>query len=215
VGLATRTERPIGSGTSGSLQQEPKRAGPRREPIPPGVDGRANGALPFPPPQMFRTAAGPPADGEHVVALEDVGGARLLVSDVRTALLLLDEARYRAVNRLFGVSREQSWAVTVIALAVLAQAAHDKAEQMVKGPGGPNRADAMLGAAALRELLAGIPGPASRDTPLVATLVAIAMVGAVVRPALSRTAHGIRTATHRARHSFNHRYGHLLPTSAR
>lgn len=215
MGLATRTERPIGSGTSGSLQQEPKRAGPRREPIPPGGGVPTNGALPFPQPQIFRTAAGHPADGEHAVALEDVGGARLLVSDVRTALLLLDEARYRAVRRLFGVSRDQSWAVTVIGLALLASVAHDKAEQMLRGPGGPTRAEVMLGAAGLRELLVGIPGPASRDTPLVATLLAIAVVGAVVRPGLSRAAHGIRTATHRARHSFNHRYGHLLPTSAR
>jgi hypothetical protein len=214
VGLATRTERPRGSGTSGSLRQDPERAGPR-EPIPPAGGERATGGLPFPQPQIVRTAAGPSAGGEHAVALEDVGGARLLVSDVRTALLLLDEARYSAVRRLFGVSRDQSWAVTLIALAVLAQAAHDKSDQMLKGPGGPTRADVMLGAAGLRELLAGIAGPASQDTPLVATLVAIAVVGAVVRPGLSRTVHAIRTATHRARHSFNLRYGHLLPTSAR
>jgi hypothetical protein len=214
VGLTTRTERPAGSGTPGS-QQEPKRAVPTREPIPPEDGVRANGRAPFPQPQISRTVAGPAADGEHAVALEDVGGARLLVADVRTALLLADEARYRTVNRLFGVSRDQSWAVTVIALALLAGVAHDKAEQMLKGPGGPTRADVMLGAAGLRELLAEIPGPASRDTPLVATLVAIALAGAVVRPGLSRTAHGIRTATHRARHAFNRRYGHLLRTSDR
>jgi hypothetical protein len=49
--------------------------------------------------------AGAAAAGAHAMTLEDVGGARLLVSDVRVALLLLDEARYRAVNRLFGVDR--------------------------------------------------------------------------------------------------------------
>jgi hypothetical protein len=214
VRLSTRTEPPAESGTPGS-QQEPQRAGPTREWIQPEVGADTNGGPPFPQPQMFQTAPGASADGEHAVALEDVGGARLLVSDVRTALLLADEARYRAVRRLFGVSRDQSWPVTLIALAVLAQAAHDKSDQMLKGPGGPTRTDVMLGAAGLRELLSGIPGPASRDTPFVATLVAIGLAGTVVRPGLSRAAHGIRIATHRARQSYNHRYGHLLPRSAR
>ena len=175
---------------------------------------RVKGTPSFPQPQVVGTAGGATAGDEHGVALEDVGGARLLVSDVRVALLLLDEARYRAVKRLFGVSRDQSWPVTLIALGLLASAAHDKAEQMLSGPGGPSRADVALGAAALREL-AGIPGPSSRDTPLIATLVTIALVGAVVRPGLTRTVHGIRTSTRRVRQSFNHRYRHLLPTSAR
>ena len=91
---------------------------------------------------------------------------------------LVDEARHRAVERLFGVSREQSWQVTLIALALLASAAHDKSDQLLKGPGGPTRSDVMLGAAGLRELLTWIPGPSSRDTPLVGTLVMVALVGA-------------------------------------
>jgi hypothetical protein len=93
--------------------------------------------------------------------------------------------------------------VTLIALAVFAGAAHDKSDQVLRGPGGPTRADLMLGAAAVRELLARIPGPTSRTT--IATLLAIAVVGAVVRPGLIRTAHGIKTARYRARQSFNHR----------
>jgi hypothetical protein len=155
-------------------------------------------------------AAGAAAGGEHGIRLEDVGGARLLVSDARVALLLLDEARYRVVRRLFGVSRDQSWLVTLIALALIAEAANAKWDEMVRGPGGPTRADVALGAAVVRELLAGIAGPSSRDTPLVGTLVSIAVLGALVRPAV----HGIRASSHRVRHSFNHRYGHLLPTSA-
>jgi hypothetical protein len=218
VGVATRIDRPIGSRASGSLQQEPERTGPGPEPILPGGGVRGNGTTPwFPQPQIVGTAAGTTAGGEHGVALEleDVGGARLLVSDIRVALLLLEEARYRAVKRLFGVSRDQSWPVTLIALALLAGAAHDKAEQMLTGPGGPTRADVALGAAALRELLVGIPGPSLRDTRMVATLLTIAVVGAKVRPGLSRTVHGVRTSTHRVRQSVNHRYGHLLPTAAR
>lgn len=148
------------------------------------------------------------------MTLEDVGGARLLVSDARVALLLLDEARYRVVNRLFGVDRDQSWPVTLIALAVLASAAHEKSDQMLKGPGGPTRTDMAFGVVGLRELLARISGPPSQDTPLLSTLVTIAVVGAVARPILSRAAHRIRTSSHHARQSFNHRYGHLLPVPA-
>ena len=135
------------------------------------------------------------------------------MSDVRVALLLVDEARHRVVERWFGVLREQSWPVTLIALALLAGAAHDKSDQLLKGPGGPTRSDVVLGAAGLRELLTWIPGPSSRDTPLVGTLVMVAFVGALVGPAVSRAAHGIRISSHRARLSFNHRYGHLLPTT--
>jgi hypothetical protein len=155
--------------------------------------------------------AGAAAAGAHAMTLEDVGGARLLVSDARVALLLLDEARYRVVNRLFGVDRDHSWPVTLIALAVLASAAHEKSDQMLKGPGGPTRTDIAFGAVGLRALVARISGPPSQDTPLVATLVTIAVIGAVARPGLSRAAHRIRTSSHHAKASFNQRYGHLLP----
>lgn len=215
MGLTTRSDRPIGSPTSGLAQCGREPTSPAPEPIPPRGDGRANRTPSLPQPQIVDVTAGATAGGEHDIALDGYGGARLLVSDVRVVLLLVDEARHRVVGRLFGVSREQSWPVTLIALALLAKAAHDKSDQMLRGPGGPTRYDVALGAAALRELLTVISGPSSRDTPLVGTLVMIAVAGALVRPGLSRTAHGIRTSSHRVQLSFNHRYGHLLPTSSR
>ena len=213
MGLATRTDRPIGSPTSGFARRERERTSPAREPIPPGADGRTSRTGSLSHPRIVGAGVRAAAGGELDIALEDVAGARLLVSDVTVALLLVDEARHRVVERLFGVSRSQSWPVTLIALALLASAAHDKSDQLLKGPGGPTRSDVMLGAAGLRELLTWIPGPSSRDTPLVGTLVMVALVGALVRPGVSRAAHGIRTSSHRARLSFNHRYGHLLPTT--
>lgn len=150
MGLATGTNRPIESSTSGFARRE-----------------------------WNWTSAD---DGELDVALEDVAGATLLLTDMRVALLLIDEARHRAVERLFGVSREQSWQVTLIALVLLASAAHDKSDRVLKGPGGPTRSDVMLGAAGVREVLTWIPGPSSRNTPLVGTLVMVALVGALVRP---------------------------------
>jgi len=213
VGVATQSDASIAS-PSGSLARDRERSNRARGPGLPGSNGRANGVPSFPEPQIVGVAAGAAAGGEHGIALEDVGGARLFVSDARVALMLLDEARYRAVRRLFGVSRDQSWLVTLIALVLIAEAANAKWDQMVRGPGGPTKADVALGAAALRELLTAISGPSSRDTPLVGTLVSIAVLGALVRPGLRRTVHGIRASSHRVRHSFNHRYGHLLPMSA-
>jgi hypothetical protein len=86
---------------------------------------------------------------------------------------------------------------------------------MFRGPGGPTRADVALGAAALNQLLTGISGPSFPDTPSVGALVSIAVAGALVRPGLRRTIHDLRASSRRVRHSFNHRYGQLLPTSAR
>jgi hypothetical protein len=181
----------------------------------PGSNRPTAGTQSLAEPRLVGVAARANAGGEHSIALEGPRDARLLVSDVRVALLLLDEARYRIVRRLFGVSEDESWLVTLIALALIAEAANTQADQMLRGPGGPTRADVALGAAAVRELLTEISGASSRDTPLVGSLVTIAAIGALVGPGMRRTVHGIRASSHRVRRSFNHRYGHLLPTSAR
>ena len=199
------------SPTSGSERQE--RTPPARESSASRSAGRANGSPSLPEPRVVGVEAGTTATGEREISLEGYGGARLLVSDARVALLLLDRARYRVVARLFGVPKDQSWPVTLIALALVAGAADKKWDQMVRGPGGPTRSDVALGVATLRELLIPVAGPSSRDMPLVGTLVMIAVAGALVRPGLSRAVHGIRSSSHRARGAFNHRYGHLLPAA--
>lgn len=56
------------------------------------------------------------AAGEQGGARYGDGGASLLFSDTRIALLMLNEARYRVVARLFGVTRDQSFLVAIIAL---------------------------------------------------------------------------------------------------
>jgi hypothetical protein len=49
-----------------------------------------------------------------------LGGRRLLLTDLRLAFLFINDARYRAMQRTFGVSREQVNLATVIAVAGLA-----------------------------------------------------------------------------------------------
>jgi hypothetical protein len=174
-----------------------------------GSDGRADAGRVRAEPRVVGVAPQSAAGGESGIPLEGFGGARLFVSDGRVALLLLDRARYRVVERLFGVPNDRSWLVTLIALALVARAAHEKWDQMVRGPAGPTRSDVVLGVATVREVVTAIPGPSWRDTPLVGTLVTIALAGAVLRPGLSRTVRGIRASAHRARRGFTHRYGHV------
>ena len=133
--------------------------------------------------------------------------ADLLLSDVKLALLLVNEARYRALDRLFGVPRDQANLATLIALGALAHALHGKRERLLKGPGGPTRADALLGAATLRELLHQTAGQSSEKTPLIETLVAIAVLAHLARPVIRRSSRRVRAISHKTRLTFNRRYG--------
>ena len=81
MGVAIDTERPIAS-PSDSVQRDRERTRPARGPAPPGSNGRANGVPSLPQPQVVGVIAGATTDGQRDIALADVGGARLLVSDV-------------------------------------------------------------------------------------------------------------------------------------
>jgi hypothetical protein len=114
------------------------------------------------------------------------------------------------MERLFGVSRAESNLVTAIALAVTAEAARDRAARFIRGPGGPTSADAILGGGLLKEVVHGISGSSSRDTPLFGTLVAIAVLAGLARVMVGRPVRAFRAGSHRARLIFNRRYGHLV-----
>ena len=142
-------------------------------------------------------------------------GARLMVSDTRLVFLLLNEARYHTIKRLFGTPREDSAFVTIIAAALLSGAVGSKAAQLVKGPR-PSLAGGMLGVGVVNESIRGIAGVAPGDSVLFSTLVAMALAGAAVRPAARASWRGARRLSHQARADFDHRYGHLIrPNRAR
>jgi hypothetical protein len=142
--------------------------------------------------------------------LEDYGGARLLLSDIRVASLLLNEARCAVVARLFGVPRDKSVLVTIIAVGALAQAAHDKATRALGIQAYPSFGDSMIGTSVLRESAHWITGDYYRDTPIFGTLIAIGVLGTSLRPVLRVSLRGAKAASHGARVEFENRYGHLL-----
>ncbi|MGZ6658099.1 MAG: hypothetical protein ACXVHL_11950 [Solirubrobacteraceae bacterium] len=135
----------------------------------------------------------------------DVKGARLLARDVRIATLLLNDARYRVFQRVFAVERRDVNLVTLIALLIMAEKAHTNTRRLRAGRG-PTLAEDFMGFGIVREALCRVAGPNSRDTPLLSTLLAIAVIGGAARSGL----HGVRGSGHQADVAFHHRYGYLI-----
>src|ERR1700729_721036 len=138
----------------------------------------------------------------------------MLLVDLRGGLLLLNEARCRTFERVFGVRRDQVNLTTVIALLLVAESIQRRSERLKPGRG-PSVTDYAIGAGAIRESIYGIAGPASRDTPLVGTLILLAILGGLVRPPVIRSIHGMKSSSRRFHTMFLGRYGHLVGHSRR
>jgi hypothetical protein len=135
----------------------------------------------------------------------EAAGARLLATDLRVATLLLNDARYRTFQRVFAVERRDVNLVTLIGLLVLAEKTQATTRSL-RGRRGPTMAEDFMGFGIVREALCRVAGPSSRDTPLLSTLLAIAVIGGAARSGL----HGVRGSGHRADVAFHHRYGYLI-----
>ena len=133
----------------------------------------------------------------------------MLVVDLWGTLMLLNEARYRTVERTFGVPRDQVNLTTVMLALVPRRAIHTQA-QRVRPSRRPSVADSAIGVGGLRESIYGVAGPASRDTPLVGTLIALAVLGGLVRPPVARSFRGMKASSRRMHTMFLGRYGHLV-----
>jgi hypothetical protein len=136
-------------------------------------------------------------------------GGRLLESDIGVIYLLLNEARYRALARAFGVSREQANFATLVFIALLVEAARSRAER-VRGIPGPSHSDIALGAGTVRELGRMVAGAGPGEMPMFGTLVAVAVAWKLSAPVVTRSLHGVRTGSHRFWQGFHHRYGYLV-----
>jgi hypothetical protein len=127
------------------------------------------------------------------------GTTQLFLNDSRLALAVLNHLRYQALNRAFGVSRDQANVLTIVLLLGAADGAYEGARRVsgmrfhVSGP------DAALSAFALRGAALGVAGPGGREIPGFGTLVAFAMLGGLAAPGLRRTAHRMRGAEQRLR----------------
>jgi hypothetical protein len=125
-----------------------------------------------------------------VKATTNVGFARLFFGDAAIVLLVLNDLRHRIVGRVFGVSRDDSNLVTVVAIGSAAVAVHSTAARVRSIRRYPSLPDTAMGAAVLREGALGIAGAPSRAVPFAGALIALALVGRSARPMLRG---GVRT----------------------
>jgi hypothetical protein len=127
------------------------------------------------------------------------GPSQLFLADSRLVLAVLNHLRYQALNRAFGVSREQANVMTAVALLVAADGAYETARRIGGMRPHVSGTDAALGAVALRDVGLGIAGPNVRAIPGFGTLAAVAIAGGFLAPAVRRTARQVRTAEQRLR----------------
>src|SRR3954451_931576 len=125
--------------------------------------------------------------------------ARVFASDARVVLALANHARYLALRRVFGVSREQANLLTFVLALGATQAGYTTARRVVQSPLHLSGTDVGLGAFAVREAALVVAGPTARDVPGLGVLVAFAMIGGLAFPSLRRAAHGARIAEQRPR----------------
>jgi hypothetical protein len=136
-------------------------------------------------------------------------GAQLLFADARTAFVLANYARKRAIVRAFGVSPEDANAVTVGGLALIAGALHQTISPRLKRSV-PTPSDAVLGAGVARSLLGAVAGPTVDEMPGLGALIAFALVVHGARPTAIRSAHALRTSSQRLALELHHFSDYLL-----
>ena len=129
--------------------------------------------------------------------------ARVVFGDAVVTVLVANEFRHRAVERVFGVTREQSNSVTVVAMSSLATGVQLNASKMLAAVATPPTLAAMVfGTAMVKETLHGVAGTGSRNVPGFATLLAVGVVGTSAVPLLRAAANaagGAREAERRLR----------------
>lgn len=134
------------------------------------------------------------------------GTSELFITDSRLVLGVLNHLRYQALNRVFGVSREQANLVTAALLLGAADGSYEVARRLTRARLPVTGTDAAFGAIALRDAMLSVAGPSARAVPRFGTLVAIAILGGIAAPGLRRTSQRMRTAEQRVRSERIQRY---------
>jgi hypothetical protein len=127
------------------------------------------------------------------------GTSQLFLTDSRLVLAVLNHLRYQALNRAFGVSREQANVVTAVLLLGVADGAYEATRRVTGMRPHVSGTDAAFGAVALRDAALGVAGPSARAMPGFGTLVAFAILGGIAAPGLRRTTQRMRAAEQRLR----------------
>ena len=159
-------------------------------------------------------AAVPAAAADGSALADEFGAGLVLVSDLRTGVMLLNHARYRALEAL-GVRPADvnlvSVAIAATGLDLVGGAVRRGSRALVK----PSRGDVWLGAGLVDDLLHEVAGPGSRDVTYGSALIAFALLSKRSGPAVVRSARGATEFSRRTATAFHHRYGYLIAARAR
>jgi hypothetical protein len=137
------------------------------------------------------TTSGPPTGGAGI------GAARVFASDAQIGLIALNQMRLIGLRRVFGATPEQANALTFVLMLMAAEGTLRGASRVARAR--PKAGDAAMGGFVMREAALSVAGPATRDFPLLGTLLAGAMIAGIALPEIRRAAHGLRMAEHRLR----------------
>jgi hypothetical protein len=132
-----------------------------------------------------------------VEASAGFGTSQLFLTDSRLALAVLNHLRLQALNRAFGMSREQANVLTAVLVLSAADGAYEAARRIGGIRPHVSGTDAGIGAIALRDVALGVAG--GREVPAFGSLVAFAVVGGLAAPTLQRTARRMREAERQLR----------------
>jgi hypothetical protein len=131
--------------------------------------------------------------------VKELSAARVFGSDVVMTLTLINEARYLALQRCFGISRQQANLLTAALALTSADAAYAMMQRVLHDPVGITGADVTLGGLVLREAGYAIAGPGARNVPFFGALVAASLVGSLAVPSLRGAIHRLRRTEQRIR----------------
>jgi hypothetical protein len=120
---------------------------------------------------------------------------RMLFGDAIITFLLFNEVRRRVVVWVYGVPREDSELMTVVAIGSLAEGLQSGARVIATWVV-PSFAATAMGAAALKETAHSIAGDWSRTVPAFGALITFAVVAKTFRPGLRASFRGLREGFH-------------------
>jgi hypothetical protein len=131
----------------------------------------------------------PPTQPAPPLRPQDVSETRRFLGDAIIAIRVLNETVQRAVTRVYGVPRDSSSLVTLIAIGAFARALHRIAAaprtQVRKVRSSPTAVgDTMIGTATLKATLDSVAGHPSSDTSSAAALIVVAVLAHSFRPAV-------------------------------
>ncbi|MFL5859337.1 MAG: hypothetical protein ACJ780_00935 [Solirubrobacteraceae bacterium] len=144
------------------------------------------------------SARGQRGRDRQTAAGREVGAILLLLEDVRVALLVLNAARYRALERWLGLGRTEANLVTLVAAGVVADSMKKGALRLT-APSAPGASDFALGAAAAESVLWTVAGRTASGAAPGSLLLTVAIAYKLVGGPARRAARGIARSPFRLR----------------